>query len=109
MTKQEPLFRSVYVGQPGHDFSALLQHTDQIKYLTSGWERLEHIPDAIRTALEEFDPDQDAVVAVGRANATMLLGVELRSMFPGEEITLGVYRSKVVDQEEYQWVSVKME
>lgn len=109
MAQNDPIrFRRIYVAQPGHDFQLLLNYTDEVKFINTGLERLGHVPDTIRQSLAEFNPEQDAIVAVGRANATLLLGVALQEMFPGQNITLGIYRSKVMTREEYQWVSVKM-
>jgi hypothetical protein len=109
MDQTEPTrFRRIYVAQPGHDFKKLLDYTDEVKFINTGLERIEAVPHAIRQSLADFAPDEDAIVAVGRANATLLLGVVLQEMFPGKEIVLGVYRSKVTETEEYRWVIAKM-
>jgi hypothetical protein len=107
LTKQ---FRKIFVVQEGHNFSALRNYCEETVFLTDGSERVEQLVHKLSQGLRAFDPDCDAIVSVGRANATLLTGLLLGESLKGATIYFGVYRSKMFGErsqrEEYQWVSV---
>lgn len=100
-------FRKVLVLQDGHDFSALENYTDDIVFVTTGEETVRGAALAIREALEEFDPDTDAIVPVGKIAVSFLAGMLVTKMFPGKEITIGLYQSKLSRTKEYKWLKTK--
>lgn len=78
----EGKFKTAYVTvNTGHDFSALLEIADSIKFLTSGYEKEEELQAALRTALDNFDPMLDVIVPVGNVVANLLLGSCINSHF----------------------------
>ena len=99
-------FRSIYVVQPCHDFSLLAKHAQQVRFMTTGTERFQELGHAIREGLSGFDPEKDAVVAVGKVNACFLAGAVLRELTE-EPVWLGVYGTK--DGEKvYEWEQVEL-
>lgn len=100
-------FRKVLVLQDGHDFSALSNYTDEIVLVTSGEETVRGAAMLVEEALEEFDPESDAIVPVGRIAVAFLAGMLVNKMFPGQAITFGLYQSKLSQTKEYKWIKTR--
>lgn len=91
----QKVFRKVFVVEPSHDFSALIDLCDEIVFLTTGYETLDQLPKAILNALVvgEFTPSMDAVLPVGKVTACLATGMVLRSI-TREPIFVGSYSKR---------------
>lgn len=87
-------FRKIFVVEPSHDLSALKQHTDCIELLTTGYENLPDLQAKIDKNLNDFCPETDAFVPIGKLISTMLAGMTLQRMSNGAPITVGIFRNK---------------
>lgn len=96
-------FRHIYIVQPTHDFSALVPMAQELRFLTTGYEPIDNLSNVIAKALETFDPEHDALVSVGRSNATLITGLMLGIKFPDDHIWIGVY-SPNKSKEGYKWL-----
>ena len=103
---KEKAYRNIYIVQPSHDFAGLKLWAKDLRYITTGYESAAELEDRIRSVLENFDPHQDAIVAVGRSNAVLVTGIVLRSMFPDADITFGVYKSRMPGRASYSWEKI---
>lgn len=100
-------FRKILVIEPPKDYSALRQYTQNIEFMITGKEPLKELPAIIHESLLAFDPSQDALVAYGNSNTILLVGMALKSLFPYSTIKIGIYRVRMVDTKQYEWVGVK--
>lgn len=91
-------FRKVFITQPSHNFSALMEHAQDVVFLTSGRETFQEAKRAVRERLEEMNPDKDAIVAVGKVNTSLLIGTTLGKLFPDKDIIIGIY-----SEGDYDW------
>lgn len=88
-------FRKIFIVQSTqHDISALTRYSDSLIYLSSGYEETEHLYRTFTRALEDFDPDTDAIIPIGKLIPNVFLGSLLAS-FP--RVILGVYDGKNKD------------
>lgn len=88
------MYRTIYVAEPGHDVSALREHTGRIKFITSGLELLPELIVSVQDGLKEFDPRTDAIVPVGKVTTCLVIGSILKERFGKQPINIAVYREK---------------
>lgn len=105
-------FETIYVVQPCHDFSSLAEHAKQIRFLTTGQEDMNKINATIEANLKEFEPETDALVAVGRVNSCLIAGIALGKLFAGKTIEIGIY-GNTGEREQgkrkgYQWLKIRV-
>lgn len=96
-------FRKVFITQPSHSFQALFPYSTRLVFLSSGEEDFGEAVRMIEKYLEEFDPEQDAIIAVGKVNSNLALGTILAKLFPGQSVTIGIY-----DQGDYLWAKLSL-
>ena len=84
-------FKNIFVVEPSHDISPLSKHSNNLKVITVGNESVADLYDVIIKSLETFDPSTDALIPMGRNTANLITGVILSKLFPGREITIGIY------------------
>jgi hypothetical protein len=101
-------FRRIFVLQPSHDFSLLREFTEQIEFVTTGYETVEELENSIEEKLIAFIPTEDAVVVVGRVNAAFVFGAKLQEMFPSETIHVGVYKKDDLGDKTYNWIEINL-
>lgn len=91
-------YRTAYVIQPsGHSFQPILEHCDEIRFLTTGYESDESLPQIIQNALKEYDPEKDVLVPVGNVATNVLAGIQvenIREEKRAKHINLAFYRDK---------------
>ena len=88
-------FRRIFVQEPAKkDLSALTAYSEDIRYLTAGFEDHSGLAGRIEDILKEFNPDTDAVIPVGRVVAAFILGAQIAAAFPGKDISIGLYNNK---------------
>lgn len=106
MTKMDEFYRRIYVVEPGHDFSSLASMCREIRFLTTGYEKLDDLLPVISRNLKHFDPAQDAILAVGRVNSCMVTGFVLRGL---GVVTFwaGVYNGKENPDSPYQFQQLR--
>lgn len=98
-------FRTLYVVEPSHDLSIAKEYTDTVKFVTTGTELVDQLMDRISASLENFDPEQDAVIPMGRTSACLITGLILRSKIPkGGIVKIGVYKK----DSKYMFVDVEV-
>ena len=86
-------FQTIYVVQPSsHDFSALKKYTDNIVFLSTGYEELEDLPLIIRENLRDFCADTDAIVPAGKIIWSFMAGLVLSN--EKCSLTLGIFTDK---------------
>lgn len=87
-----------YIVQPsGHSFSPILEHCDEIQFLTTGYESDESLPVIIQNALEDYDPENDVLVPVGNVATNLLAGLEIERICKkkrARHFNLAFYRDK---------------
>jgi hypothetical protein len=91
-------FKTVWVTEPGKDFSNAMEHADRIEFICNGFEKGEDRATNIKAAVARFDPATDAWIPVGRMLAVAQTGLELARAYPTAAIRIGVYR-----EGEYTW------
>ena len=73
-----PMYRTIFVVEPTrHDLTPLRKYADNIKYLSSGYDKLEDLKVRMSEELLNFDPAQDAVIPTGKLLSNVILGVLL--------------------------------
>lgn len=91
-------YRTAYVMQPsGHSFSPILEHCDEIQFLTTGYELDESLPQIIQNALRDFDPEKDVIVPVGNVATNVIVGMEaerIRIAKRAKYFNIALYRDK---------------
>jgi hypothetical protein len=97
-------YRTIYVVQPTHDLSDTRDFTNNLRFITNGNELVENLLPVIRESLKDFDPDQDAILAMGRVSANVLVGMILREKFPSKLIDLGIRNN-----ESYQFIELEID
>jgi len=95
-------FRKIFVAEPSHDVSGLKAHTDEIVFITTGYQNIDKLPSEIARSLEDFDPQQDAFVPLGRLMATFFICMFFCKKFPSSGIWIAIYKDK-----EYSFVNTK--
>lgn len=100
-------FRKILIVEPPKDYSALKQYTKRVEFIASGLEDFKDLDNIIYQALKTFDPDQDAIVAYGRTNTILLVGMMLRLLFPFSTIKIGIYKVRTAKPKHYEWMSVE--
>lgn len=78
-----PKFRKLFVVEPTHDISLLGKYCDNIIFLTNGDERIENVSERMDAKLEDFDPDDDALIPMGRVSACSMAGILLANKLKG--------------------------
>jgi hypothetical protein len=69
------------------------QYTSQVTILSTGVELAKDLLEAMGEKLNKFDPEQDAIIPMGRAYACLLAGMLLSSRLdPGTKIAMGLFK-----------------
>lgn len=84
-------YRSAYVVQPAHDYSALQKHCDRIKFMTSGYEDATTAMQRFEDELKDFDPKIDCIVPSGKTFFNIILGMILVSNLIRSTIILALF------------------
>jgi len=87
----EASFRCVYIVEPSHDFSKARDSTKRVTFLSTGDEKVFELKDVMEKMLEDFDPEKDAIIPMGRVSASLLAGLILGNKFPGHTINVGIF------------------
>ena len=95
-------FRKIFVAEPSHNVSGLKDYTDEIVFVTTGYQTIINIPAEVAKNLEDFDPEQDAIVPLGKLTANILIGLFLGKKYPNVGIWIAIYKDK-----EYSFVNTK--
>lgn len=90
----DDMYVRIFIAEPSRDFSALTQYGEDFVFVTSGLEKIEDIQAKVEVELLKFNPDQDALVPIGRVATNMIIGVTLSKLFPGQTIKIAVYKDK---------------
>lgn len=101
-------YRKIYILQAGFDFTPLKGMADEVEFVTSGFETYDRVLEFCDRKMEDFDPDLDAIIVVGRSITMFLIGLYLGTKFPGKELTIGIYKSKISDHKKYEWRGFKV-
>jgi len=73
MTKN---FRIAYVTEASsHSFLPVLEECEEIRFITTGYETDGDLPDIIASALEDYHPDIDVILPVGRVATNLIVGI----------------------------------
>jgi hypothetical protein len=99
----EPTYRTIYIVQPSHDFSLLKGLCRDIRFLTTGYEPTSSLLPKLEEGLKDFDPDKDAIVAVGKVTTCLLAGIALARF---GHLTLGIYSKDDFEGGSYQWLKI---
>ena len=95
------MFRTAYVVQAtNYDFAPLLEKCEEIKFVTTGYEKDDNLQVSIGMALVDYDPVNDVIVPVGNVANNVMVGIvaeQLRSYTHTNRINLALYRDKVYD------------
>ena len=91
MTPTKPKFRRIYVTAPSHDFNALRDYTDDIVFVTTGYEGLDKLGSAVKESLKDFNPATDAIIPVGKVVWVFVHGAILGSL-NFDYITIGIFK-----------------
>lgn len=103
-TEIDMKYRNIYIVQPvRHDLSALRNWSNNLLFITTGYEHLSELRKTIEANLLEFDPTVDAIVMVGKVSTNLILGIALANIFHGQEISIGKYYDNG-----YHWERVKV-
>jgi len=84
-------FKTVWVTEPSRDFSKVYLYTADVQFLCNGHETGAERDANIQRAVDQFDPDTDAWVPVGRMVTVANAGLAFGRAFPDRRITLGIY------------------
>jgi len=87
----EKSFEALFVIEPSHDLSIMKKYTDTIRFISTGNERVEDLPEKIKESLKKFNPETDAIIPMGRVSACLITGIILHSLFPFDLIKIGIY------------------
>jgi len=94
-------YRTAYVTQStGHSFTPILEYCQNLKFLTTGYEQYdsqEELAKLIRTAMQDYSPEQDVIVPVGAVISSFVIGYLAKEKC--EEVgaaflNIGVYSDK---------------
>jgi hypothetical protein len=95
MTIQNRHFRTAYVASnTGHNFDPLLEFCDEIKFVTTGYEKEEVLEKEIRKSLENFEPSLDILVPVGSVYTNMLIGMVIRHWWVFGSISIAFFQDQ---------------
>jgi len=97
-------FRKIYVVEPRFDTDLIERYADSIEFLTNGTNHVSNLQSMIRRNLEEFNPETDALVTMGRAVACLITGLVVRDLWPSGRIVYGIYRG-----DSYEFVAIDHE
>lgn len=76
MSPDKKTFRDAYIVQSTqHNFYQLLEFCADLRFVTTGYENYEKLPEIIAEAMENFDPEKDIVVPVGNVASNLLCGI----------------------------------
>lgn len=90
-------FRKAYVAQnTQHDFSDLRDISDEIVFVTTGYEDEGNLHTTVEKSLVDFDPNRDVIVPVGNVFVNLLVGQVL-----GRKDKYGSYRVALFRGKEY--------
>lgn len=77
-------FRTAFVVEPSHDFSALRDHCLDLRFLSTGMERsYRDLLENVDSVLNDFEPDQDVLIPTGHLWVTFVVGMHLVKRFGG--------------------------
>lgn len=93
---QADKFRRAFVVQPVHDFSALKNYAQDIRFLSTGYEDIENLEESVDDALANFDQDDDVIIPAGRVITCFIIGfiLQIRGI---NNFIIGVYKDKDYD------------
>lgn len=99
-------FRKVYLINPVKNYDILYDYCDDIRFITSGVEKIGDVIKAIPAMLASFDPREDAIVATGKSNIILYTGMVIRTLQPEARIWVGIYQSQNLHQPRYDWIQL---
>jgi energy-coupling factor transporter ATP-binding protein EcfA2 len=79
MKVEENKFRKLFVVEPTHDISILSKYCNQVVFLTNGDEKTEELSKKIPLMLQDFNPDEDALIPMGRVASCTIAGIAIAS------------------------------
>lgn len=80
MTDADPKFRKLFVVEPTHDISILSKYCNQVVFLTNGEEKTEELAQKIPLMLKDFNPDEDALIPMGRVASCTIAGIAISTL-----------------------------
>jgi hypothetical protein len=93
-------FRVAWVMEPGFDYSVLTKDCEEIRFILSGLETgVSRITETAVRVLQDFDPNTDVVIPVGRVVPAWIISailVELTGFY-----SIGIYKGGVYHFEEW--------
>ena len=96
------MYKRVYVVEPTHDVSGLLQFAEKIVFLFSGYESsVLELREAFERNIAEFEATTDAFVPIGKMRDVTVASMLLRSKTK-LPISVGIYRDKTYTFERIQ-------
>lgn len=91
-------YRTAFITQSsGHSFSPILEHCENLKFITTGYESMDGLIATIREALKDYSPEQDVLVPVGSVLSSFVIGYFARERcisVDAEFLNLGIYADK---------------
>lgn len=86
-------FRKIFITEPVHPVGILSKYTNEIVFLSTGNEKIESLESIISNALKSFNPDEDAIVPMGRVSSCIITGIALANLFRnGEIFMIGLFK-----------------
>jgi hypothetical protein len=80
MNNAEPKFRRLFVVEPTHDIHILSRYCSQVVFITNGEEKTEDLAQKIPLMLKDFNPDEDALIPMGRVASCTIAGIAIASL-----------------------------
>jgi len=99
-------FRKVWVVMPTHNFNNLKEFTQDICFIATGYEEVSDLSAIVLNSLKDFDPNQDALVCVGKVNTVFVTGRIVQQIAGDRPVWIGVYNKEDGDLGNYQWVQL---
>lgn len=103
---EDSKFRKLFVVEPSHDVSVLSKYSSNIIFLGDSEEKIVDLPNKMKKYLEDFDPDLDAIIPMGRVSSCVLAGLLVGSKLTYSDpiiIMIGIYKN-----EEYIFIPVEV-
>ena len=88
-------FRKIFVVEPAHDLSALIEFGEDITYVFNRYEQVDDMLSKAQSSLREFNPETDAFVPIGRVTACSVAGMVLSKMTGNKPVNFGIYKNGV--------------
>jgi len=90
--------------KPGYDYSSLLDYSDKLIAITEGqinfkdFHNMEMTIDAC-FEYEKFNPEHDFIALTSFLPLALVLGINLKGTFPGEDIKFLIFNAKTREYE----------